>query len=291
MDIGTNSTRLLVAEVGDSQRLHSKARIIMQQIRITRIGEGMKTDRRIKEEPLERTIAALKEYRRILEENQVEDYRIVATSAMRDALNRDEILERIYKETGFSVEIIEGSREAELSYLGAVSDFPGRNAVIDIGGGSTEVVYEAALDPQGSLVYTSTDLGGVRLLENPELRTEIIALLKANIPDQEQLRGLELVGVGGTATTIAAIFLGMTEYDWEKIHGLVLSREKIEEIGAGLRDLTLEERKKVPGLEPERADIIVYGIDILLAFMKEYGFSEMRVSDKDLLFALLQSGH
>ena len=273
MDIGTNSTRLLIMDGNQ---------IIHQETTITRIGEGLKDSGRIQDEPLARTIQVLKKYQEVLISFNVKNSQIVATSAMRDALNREEVLSRIEVETGFTVDVISGQREAELSFIGAVSDFPGNNVVIDIGGGSTEVIYEG--------MYTSTNLGGVRLKENPDLRTEkkIIELFSENIESPTSLPPeSNLIGVGGTITTIAAISLEMEKYDWEKIHGLTLSLEEIKKIQQKLKAHQLEERKKIPGLQPERADIIIYGIIILLTFMEHYNFKTIKASDKDLLFALI----
>ena len=274
MDIGTNSTRLLIVDGNQ---------IIHQETTITRIGEGLKDSGRIQDEPLARTIQVLKKYQEVLISYNVKSSQIVATSAMRDALNREEVLSRIEAETGFTVDVISGQREAELSFIGAVSDFPGNNnVVIDIGGGSTEVIYEGR--------YTSTNLGGVRLKDNPDLRTEkkIIELFSENIESPTSLPPeSNLIGVGGTITTIAAISLEMEKYDWEKIHGLTLSLEEIKKIQKKLKALPLEERKKIPGLQPERADIIIYGIIILLTFMEHYNFKTIKASDKDLLFALI----
>ncbi len=280
MDIGTNSTRLLIL---------SQGKILHQELAITRIGQGLKEFGKIQKEPLERTIKALKKYKEKISTYKIEKYHLIATSAMRDARNKEEIIKRIKDETGFDTEIISGKREAELSYLGATADFPGKNLVIDIGGGSTEVVFPTNDDStkEIKLTYTSTNLGGVRLKEDPELLDKASFLFSENIPTTQDFTAFNLIGVGGTITTLAAIKLALEEYQWEKIHGLILTIEEIKEIHQKLKGLSLDQRKKVPGLEPERADIIVYGIEILLVFMDQYKFSTIRASDKDLLFALL----
>lgn len=283
MDIGTNSVRLLVGK-----RQGASFSILEQHAHITRIGEGMKATGEIQTVPLDRTIQAILGYKEILSGYKGLDHlEIVATSALRDARNQREVLERIYKETGFSVEVISGVREAALSYQGAVADFPGNPVVIDIGGGSTEVIYQQ----EESLVFTSADLGAVRLKENPSLLPQISPILAASIGTKELGRladtGARLVGVGGTATTLAAISLGLDEYDWKKVHGYRLSKGEIAAIHNRIASLDLAERKKIPGLQAERADIIHLGISILETFMEDYGFEEIRISDKDLLFALL----
>ncbi len=292
MDIGTNSTRLLIA---------TPEKIIHQETTITRIGEGLKEHQRIQDEPLARTIVVLKKYKQILTDYALDEpgsHFLVATSAMRDALNKDEVVAKIKTETGFRVEIISGKREAELSYLGATGDFLGRNVVIDIGGGSTEVIFqeenfdENFQEPNfqsGRTVFTSTNLGGVRLKEDPELckKEKIAKLFAEKIPSNKNFQDSSLIGVGGTITTIATVKLALDEYQWEKIHGLKMTLDKIKSIHEKLKALPLEERKKVPGLQPERADIIIYGTKILITFMEKYEFREITASDKDLLFALI----
>jgi exopolyphosphatase/guanosine-5'-triphosphate,3'-diphosphate pyrophosphatase len=294
MDIGTNSTRLLIG---------TPEKIIHQETTITRIGEGLKEHRRIQDEPLARTIRVLKKYKQILADYALDNpgsHFLVATSAMRDALNKDEVVAKIKTETRFRVEIISGEREAELSYLGATGDFPGRNIVIDIGGGSTEVIFqEENLDENSQLpnfqsgrtVFTSTNLGGVRLKEDPGLckKEKIVELFAERIPSNKNFQDSRLIGVGGTITTIAAVKLALDEYQWEKIHGLKMNLDEIKSIHEKLKALPLDERKKVPGLQPERADIIIYGTKILITFMEEYDFREITASDKDLLFALIST--
>jgi exopolyphosphatase/guanosine-5'-triphosphate,3'-diphosphate pyrophosphatase len=294
MDIGTNSTRLLIA---------TPEKIIHQETTITRIGEGLKEHQLIQDEPLARTIRVLKKYKETLVNYGLDNpgsHFLVATSAMRDALNKDEVVAKIKTETGFRVEIISGEREAELSYLGATGDFPGRNIVIDIGGGSTEVIFqEKNLDDNSQLpnfqsgrtVFTSTNLGGVRLKEDPGLckKEKIVELFAERIPSNKNFQDSRLIGVGGTITTIAAVKLALDEYQWEKIHGLKMNLDEIKSIHEKLKALPLDERKKVPGLQPERADIIIYGTKILITFMEEYDFREITASDKDLLFALIST--
>lgn len=280
MDIGTNSTRLLIG---------TPEKIIHQETTITRIGEGLKEHQLIQDEPLARTIRVLKKYKETLVNYGLDNpgsHFLVATSAMRDALNKDEVVAKIKAETGFQVEIISGEREAELSYLGATGDFPGRNIVIDIGGGSTEVIFQ-----EEKTVFTSTNLGGVRLKEDPELckKEKISELFAEKIPSNKNFQDSRLIGVGGTITTIAAVKLALIEYQWEKIHGLKMTLDEIKSIHEKLKALPLDERKKVPGLQPERADIIIYGTKILITFMEEYDFREITASDKDLLFALVST--
>lgn len=274
LDIGTNSTRLLIVDNSKEE-----VKILVQKALVTRIGEGLGQDKCIKKIPLERTVRALKEYVKLMDEYAVEDFCLVATSAMRDAVNNKEVIEQIYSETGLDVEIISGEKEAELSYLGASCDFQGDNQVIDIGGGSTEITFLN----NGEINFKSVNLGAVRLKEFPELMKNIKAEFELLKIEQKNSK---LIGVGGTITTLAAIDLGMEKYDWQKVHGHILSLRRIKEINNQLLEIDLEARKNIPGLQADRADIIAYGIKILIEFMELTKIEDIIVSDKDLLFAL-----
>lgn len=308
IDIGTNSCRLLILSQGQP---------LLQRAQVSRIGQDSQTDGLIKKVPLERTIAVLDTYIEILREHGLKKVPLVATSAVRDALNKVEVAQRIFAETGLRLEILSGQEEARLSWLGAAADFMDSESdplVLDIGGGSTELIFRDN--------YISFNLGGVRLKENPDLAqskrmreifaTEITGQSAHQAAESWQSQadphftdeaaiggspnslshldfsGSRLILAGGTGTSLAAIHLKLAEYDWTKVHGLVLTLEEIRRIQDMLLSLDLEERKKVPGLQPQRADIIVFGTKILLEFMEEFAFFEVTVSEKDLLYALAE---
>lgn len=276
IDIGTNSCRLLILDGGQP---------LLQRAEVSRIGQDLHTDGRIKDIPLERTLAVLHTYTEILRGYGLENVPLVATSAVRDALNKEEVAQRILAETGLKLEILSGKEEARLSWLGAVADFRDSeedSVVLDIGGGSTELIFRDN--------YISFNLGGVRLKDNPHLAQaqRIGEIFVSEISQQTDFSGSRLILAGGTGTTLAAIHLKLAEYDWTKVHGLVMTLDEVRQIQDMLLNLDLEDRKKVPGLQPQRADIIVFGVKILLEFMENFAFFEVTISEKDLLYALAE---
>ncbi len=235
IDCGTNSTRLLVVGVhGDV-----KAR----EMRITRLGEGVDAAHRLRPEALERTFTALREYRSIIDAQGVERARLVATSAVRDAANSETFLEPAGEIVGFPAEILTGGEEGRLSFAGATADLPGANrsvVVLDIGGGSTEI----AIQSRDEVLSLSMDIGCVRLTErylrgDPPGEDEVAAAIGAigaeldraqrELPELGGLdRSARLVGLAGTVSTLAALELGLTHYDRDKIHHATLTREAVD---------------------------------------------------------------
>lgn len=282
MDIGTNSTRLLIAKC-----LEGQINPVFADLEITRIGEGIGSDKRIQPLPLIRTIKCLERYLEKCREYKVEKMRIIATSAVRDAKNKDEVAREVYKKTGLTLEILSGEKEAELSFLGAISDLEPqmikKAMVVDIGGGSTEFIYPT----DNRIQYKSVNLGTVRLLENITLRDDIPKILSDLIPVGVVKKPI-LVGVAGTVTTLVTIKLGLEEYDSKLVHGQKLLLEEIKSMGKELSRLSLQERKKIKGLHPRRADVIPYGILILEKIMEYLEVSEITVSDKDSLHGLIK---
>lgn len=280
IDIGTNSTRLAVADC-----IGQQIQILAVAIEMTRIGEGASEDQQIKAMPLARTVAAVQDFVRQARELEAERLRITATSAVREAINQAEVAEAIVAATGVALEILSGSREAQLSYQGAALDFAGRSqtlAVLDIGGGSTELVYQG----QGGLSKASVRLGAVRLAEQPSLSAEIESILTGLITEQLPAE-LTLIGVGGTITSLAAMDQKLDQYNQQRVHGYRLSRGQVEAWLERLYNLSVSQRSKLKGLMPQRADIIPYGVEILLQAMKLLDVEEIIVSDKDLLYGLL----
>jgi len=285
MDIGTNSCRLLVAEVLENQKL----RVLERQLRTTRIGEGMSAGNPlIKPAALERTLAAFSEFARIISKYPVQKILLVATQAVRMAANQAELMAAIKAGTGFEVQVISGEREAWLSYLGAVTSLgeATKPLVIDIGGGSTEFICKGSRD---SVTARSLPLGALKLLEQPRTDQELERFLTEALRDfatanrDEQL----LVGVGGTCTTLAAVKLALSHYDPERVQGSHLQLTEVEEIYQRLAGLSANERLAVPGIYPGREDIIVPGLQLLLAILRYLKGSSLTVSDQDLLYGLI----
>ncbi|NLV16802.1 MAG: Ppx/GppA family phosphatase [Syntrophomonadaceae bacterium] len=274
-DVGTNSCRLLVAEVKDRSM-----NILEKKVVSTRIGEGLENSGWINPNAISRTLLCLSQFGQDIRKFQVDGSRVVATSALRDAANREDFLHLAEKTIGISVEVLSGEKEGQLSYLGAKGalDLKRNPLVLDIGGGSTELIYQA-----GDIKSLSIPVGAVRGLEAGWNEEDIRAKLINLIPMQVQLRKMPLVLVGGTATSLVTINKIMKEYDYQQVHGERLTLREINRIYHELDQMTVEERRQVPGLQPERADIIVKGIMIIKCLMELLNRRQAVVSDSDLL--------
>lgn len=282
VDLGTNSTRLLVADV-DGERLDEVAR----RLTITRLGEGVDERRRLLPLPITRVRTCLTEFRRELESLGATRTLAIATSAVRDAENGEAFLGEIEWSYGFTTRLLEGAEEAALMYRGVTAGRPPLpdTLVVDIGGGSTELVLGSNGGPQAS---TSLEVGCVRITErflvsDPPTRPELTA---AAAYTRELLPAFDVraaIGVAGTVTTLATLDLGDAEYDPERTHGHRLARSSVERELERLAAMTLEERLHVPGIEPGRAPVIVAGLVVLHQIMDGYGLDEIEVSERDLL--------
>ncbi|MEO1061707.1 MAG: Ppx/GppA phosphatase family protein [Actinomycetota bacterium] len=288
IDCGTNSVRLLVRR-GDTD--------LVRRAEITRLGRGVDATGRLGDEGLAATLAVLREYRAQAADLGVESFRVVATSAARDAANADELLGPVRELFGTEAEILDGETEGRWSYAGAVeglgvADDGVRTLVLDIGGGSCELAVGTA-ESEGAI---SLDIGSVRLTErlvehDPPRAEELSAMLSlvdAHVDEAVQLlpaiaEAERLVGVAGTITTVAAVEIGLLEWDRDRVHGFVLTREAVEDVFRTLATEALADRVHNPGLPAERADVIVAGCCILVAVMRRLGFDECLVSDADLL--------
>jgi exopolyphosphatase / guanosine-5'-triphosphate,3'-diphosphate pyrophosphatase len=290
VDIGTNSTRLLIADVLDG-RLHE----LVRRTRVTRLGEGVDESGHLSDAAVERVLATCAEFREEIDRHSPERTVAVLTSAVRDADNGHR-LERLLRERfGFEAETISGEREARLTYLGAVSarDYPSPLLVLDIGGGSTEfVVGHPGGDPE---FHISTRMGSVRHTErhlhsDPPTADELAALaedaraiVETDVPTDVRV-GVEAgIAVAGTATSLAAIDQELDPYDPERVHGYRLTTASCERLLGRLAELTVEQRREVPGLHPDRAPTIVAGAGILLESMRACGLEEIEISENDIL--------
>ena len=276
IDLGTNTTRLIVADVTDGT-----VDPVLRRTTITRLGEGVDARRRLLPLPITRVRNCLSDYRRELESLGAERALVVATSAVRDAENGEAFLGEIEWSYGFKTRLLTGEEEAELTLRG-VGGVDEAAVVVDIGGGSTELIT--------SRQRLSTELGSVRLTErflesDPPAASELEELARAirSLLQEHDLSAERGIGVAGTVTSLAALDLGLVEYDPERVHGHALSREAVERQLERLAALPLAERREVPGLEPERAPVIVAGAAILLEVMRHFGLEEIEVSERDLL--------
>jgi exopolyphosphatase/guanosine-5'-triphosphate,3'-diphosphate pyrophosphatase len=290
VDIGTNSTRLLLAEVeGDALTE------VERRTAVTRLGEGLEATGRLSDAAIARVSEALAGYRAALDELGAERVVAVATSAMRDAANGPQFRDEIERRFGLDARTISGDEEARLTFLGATAgrDAGAATLVIDIGGGSTEfVVGHPGGDPE---FHISTRMGSVRHTErhlhgDPPTDAELAALAQdaRAIVEADVLADLRTgvdagIAVAGTATSLAAIDQELDPYDPERVHGYRLGVASCERLLARLADLTVAQRREVPGLHPDRAPTIVAGAGILFESMRACGLDEIEVSEHDIL--------
>jgi exopolyphosphatase/guanosine-5'-triphosphate,3'-diphosphate pyrophosphatase len=292
IDCGTNSTRLLIAKDGET---------VDRQMVITRLGKGVDATGRLEPEAIERTLAVLREYRVAMDERGVERVRIAATSAARDASNSEDFFGPAEEIVGARPELLSGDEEGRLSFGGATAELhatDGPFLVIDIGGGSTECMV-GTHEPDE---VRSFDIGCVRLTEKhlmsdppaPEELSNAIAEAAAwfedfarEVPAVHDVR--TVIGLAGTITTVAAVEIGMPAYDRHQTHHFHLTREAIEDVFRTLATERLADRVHNPGLEEARADVIVGGLCVLVAFVRSLGIDEVLVSESDILDGLVAS--
>ncbi len=297
IDIGTNSTRLLVAHKrGDCWKP------LCRGLRITRLGEGLSRTGRLSPEAMGRTVSAVVEFMHRAQACGAEFLEIAATFAARQAENGEQLQQRLAAQ-GLGVRVLTGEEEAALSFRGVVTALSPRNPgpilVVDVGGGSTELIRgcDARLED-----WFSLPVGAVTLAErlpapngvlSPELQQkmsrEVERVLEMGMTAawDEPARS-SVVGVGGTATSLVAICLELDSYDPEKVHGFSLTLEELQSLRQKLAVLTDQQRCQVPGLQPERADIIVPGAVIIERLLQRLGGRELMVSEGDLLLGLLE---
>jgi exopolyphosphatase/guanosine-5'-triphosphate,3'-diphosphate pyrophosphatase len=288
VDLGTNSTRLLVADVEDDR--------VVERVRrttITRLGEGVDGRRRLLPAPIARVRNCLVDYRREAEQLGAERALLVATSAVRDAENGEALLGELEWSYGFTTRLLSGEEEALLTFRGVTGSEPPAAplVVVDIGGGSTELVVG---DATGVRFHHSFDVGSVRMTErflsgdppsDDELErcAETVRDAFAAVPHEVRRLPERAIGVAGTVTTLAALDLELAAYDPERVHGHRVASATVDAQLARLAALRLEERQAVIGLEPARAPVIVAGIVIAREALRLFGLDKLEVSERDIL--------
>lgn len=293
IDCGTNSTRLLVSD--------GEGRPLERLMQITRLGQGVDATRRLDLEAIDRTAAVLAGYRQVLDRHGVERVRMAATSAVRDSANRDDFMDAAEVAIGVRPELLDGAEEGRLSFRGATTGLDpagGPFLVVDIGGGSTEFAVGTET-PEGVI---SIDVGCVRLTEQylhhdpptPIELSQAISVLRSHLADVKRevpavKDAARLVGLAGTVTTMAAVEIGLHEYDPERIHHFALSRAAAEDVFRTLATEPRADRMHNPGLEEARADVIVGGAAILVTIMRSLDFDDCLVSEADILDGLVLS--
>ncbi|MGH2959051.1 MAG: Ppx/GppA phosphatase family protein [Solirubrobacterales bacterium] len=294
IDIGSNSTRLLVADVDGGEISE-----ISRESIVTRLGDGVDKSRALNDRAIERVMDALEEYAGEIVLAGCDRIGGVATSAVREATNGEDFAEQVGTRHGIPIEVIGGDQEAQLTFLGASTgealNGEGRSIVVDIGGGSTEFIVGAG----GELLFhISTQLGAVRQSErwlpsDPPTKDEIQSLLDEAqtivldaVPEEFRRDIANGIAVAGTPTVLAAVDQELEPFDPWKVHGYPITVEAAERLLEMLASLPLEERRKVPGLHPDRAPTIVAGAAILLSTLKAFGLDQVVVSEHDILYGV-----
>lgn len=290
IDLGTLTCRLLIADLASGHPLTE----LRSDRRILRLGEGVDQTKRLSPVAMDRVIHCLEEWRTIINSYHVEAISVVATSAVRDAANRDEFVERVKRETGFDVEVIAGDEEARRTLLGIRSGLPAGVTdilALDIGGGSTEFILDR---PGVKPIVRSINIGVVRLCERvlhhdpptaeelQQAREWMTRETKAAVAAMADYRQATFVGTAGTVTSLAAMAQKLPTYEPARIHNYVLRLETIRELEHQLLSRTKAERVGLPGLEENREEVIAAGAIIIRTIMEMLGREECLVSDLGL---------
>jgi exopolyphosphatase/guanosine-5'-triphosphate,3'-diphosphate pyrophosphatase len=297
IDVGTNSTRLLVADLA-----HERAALetLERRTQITRLGQGVDATRQLRPDAIDRTVSVLREYRARIEALGAERVRMTATSASRDASNREAFFSAAEEVVGVRPELISGEAEGTLTFTGATAglDEPGPYLVIDVGGGSTELVVGDNA-PHGLI---SLDIGCVRLTEaylhgdppTAEELSQAVSVVRDHLADVSRelpttASAKTLIGCAGTVWTMAAVELGVDASDRARIHHFRLTRAAAEDVFRTLATEPIEQRRHNPGLEPGRVDVIVGGAVVVVSVLRHFQFDELLVSEADILDGLARS--
>jgi len=290
IDIGTLTCRLLIADLAPGHPF----KLLQSDRRILRLGEGVDQTKRLSSTAMNRVIICLREWRKVVTNYDVEAIVVVATSAVRDAANRDEFLEQVKREAGFAVEVISGEEEARRTLLGIRSGLPAGVTdilALDIGGGSTEFILDR---PGQKSIIRSIDIGVVRLCERvlhhdpptaeelQQTREWVTRETKAAIADMDDYRQATFVGTAGTITSLAAMAQKLPAYEPARIHNYMLKLETIRELEQTLLSRTKAERVGLPGLEKNREEVIAAGAIIIRTIMETLGVEVCLVSDLGL---------
>jgi len=288
--MGTNSTRLLVADV-----VEGRVRELVRRSTVTRLGRGVDTSGQLAAEAIEDVCEAIETYRREFEPLEVDRVRAIATSAVRDAANREMFLAELRERFALDAEILDGAEEARLTYIGAYAERPPaeKTMVVDIGGGSTELVigdgpdvgFSASLQA-GTVRHTERHIAHdpPEAAELEKLAGDVGGLIDQALEGAAFARANFGIGVAGTPTSLAAIDQKLDPYDPDLVHGYRLSLESIQRMLSMLASKPLAERLEVVGLHSGRAPTIVAGVVILIQVMRAFGLSEIEVSEHDILW-------
>jgi exopolyphosphatase/guanosine-5'-triphosphate,3'-diphosphate pyrophosphatase len=290
VDIGSNSTRLLVADV-EAGRVSE----VERQSRVTRLGRGVDLSGQLAAEAIEAACAAIADYVAICREAEVENVESIATSAVRDATNGSAFVAELRERFALSARVLDGEEEARLTYLGATAEHPPSvpTLVVDIGGGSTELIVGTG---EEIAFHTSLQAGVVRHSERhigsdppatqelEALAGDIRSLIESATAGQAGAAAQAGIAVAGTPTSLASIELGLEPYDPKQVHGHTLTLASIQRLLSQLASAPLDKRVQIAGMHPDRAPTIVAGVVILAETMRAFGLQNVTVSEHDILY-------
>jgi exopolyphosphatase/guanosine-5'-triphosphate,3'-diphosphate pyrophosphatase len=292
VDIGSNSTRLLIADLDGDRVVEEPERRSV----VTRLGTGVDANGRLREDAMERVYTTLDEFKHEIERHRPEQQIAVLTSAVRDASNGSEFARAVADRYGFEPHVLEGDEEARLTFLGATSERDPKDQtptlVVDVGGGSTELVVGSGREAR---FHVSTQAGVVRQTERhiehdpptktelDDLADEVRKIMSEAVKPEIRTEVEHGIAVAGTATSLAAIAQRLEPYDPKKVHGYTVAKDEAERILGELAAVPLEQRRKTPGLHPDRAPTIVAGVIILREVMDLFELSALEVSEHDIL--------
>lgn len=291
LDLGSNTSLLMIADVEEGRI----KKILRDELRVTRMGQGVHQNRKLHPEALARLDDCFREYSAIVKSEKVDTVLAMATSAARDVTNADELFS-LGRKHGFEIEIIPGDREAEITFKGSTFEEETTSGlyVVDVGGGSTEIIGS---DDDGRLHGGSVDVGSVRLTEmfvseHPIASVEIRKIkdyvrskIKEKLATISLPRPVDLIAVAGTPTTLAAV-IQKTPYSHEVVHGFEISLVILEEWMERLAKMTVKERQMLPGMDQKRADVLVAGLIVLIETCKYLNLDRVRVSDRGVRFGV-----
>jgi exopolyphosphatase/guanosine-5'-triphosphate,3'-diphosphate pyrophosphatase len=288
IDIGTNSARLLVADVADG-----RISPVERRSTVTRLGRGVDLSGRLSAEAIEDACAAIGEYVTMLEGLDAKTVEAIATSAVRDAENGSAFIAELRERFALSARVLDGEEEARLTYLGATSEQAPTEPtlVVDIGGGSTELIVGTGADIS---FHASLQAGVVRhserhiasdpptVVELEALASDVRGLIEAALGGGVEAKAG--IAVAGTPTSLAAVEIGLEPYDPARVHGHILSLPSIQRMLSQLASSPLSQRVEIPGMHPDRAPTIVAGVMILIETMRAFGLERIAVSEHDILY-------
>ena len=291
VDVGSNSTRLLIADIDGG------VRVLERQSRVTRLGRGVDLSGQLADEAIEAACAVIADYVEICREFDVERVAAIATSAVRDASNGDAFVAELRERFALSARVLDGEEEARATYRGATAEHLPISAtlVIDIGGGSTEMIVGTGAEisfhdslQAGVVRHTERHISGdpPTPVELEELADDVRGLIADALADHDGAQVEAGIAVAGTPTSLAAVELGLEPYDPSQVHGHVLSLEMIQRLLSQFASAPLAEREAIPGLHPDRAANIIAGCVILIEAMRAFALDRIEVSEQDILYGM-----